>query len=533
MNNFDIIKAWDDFMKGIEPDPETIKLDILESWQRCRALGMPVDTFNPDNLVPPDECMKYLVPDDSRRFEPFNRVCRDLDITVSFYDKDAKLKYIFNQGCGYEESWKNSRGFFRDASEAEIGTNSVALALLKGAPSLVLGSEHYNLCFRECSCSAAPVFDASGGIIGAVNYSREDLNQNRDTINLLYSLARIYENAAEGGQTSTARSEARSREFGSRGEYVFEDIICRDEGMVKLIAIARKIALTDTSVIIYGESGVGKEMFASSIHNFSNRHGGRFVAVNCGAIPANLIESELFGYEKGAFTGADTAGKMGLLEYSSGGTLFLDEVESMPNDVQVRLLRVISASAVKRIGGLSPKAVDLRIIAASKKDLFDEVIKGRFREDLYYRLNVIDLRIPPLRERPGDIPLIAEAYAELFTEKYRQKPAVPDRRFLDKLCTCSWPGNVRELKNIIERAVIFSEDGCFDSDVIPATAVCASSDNAIENILKDGRGDILPRIESLVIKRILDEDGSPTSAARRLGISRQTLYRKMESLDLS
>ena len=519
-------------MKGIEPDPETIKLDILESWQRCRALGMKVNSFNPSNLVPPDECLKYLVPESSRQFEPFNRVCRDLNITVSFYDGDAKLKYVFNQGSGYDDSFAKSRGFFRDAAENEIGTNSVALALLKKKPSMVLGSEHYNLSFRECSCTAAPVFDSAGGIIGAVNYSREDLNQNEDTINLLYSLARIFENVALGSRASGHPSEARSREIGTRGEYCFEDILCRDEGMVKLISIARKIALTDTPVIIYGESGVGKEMFASSIHNFSNRHRGRFVAVNCGAIPANLIESELFGYEKGAFTGADVNGKMGLIEYSSGGTLFLDEVESMPPDVQIRLLRVLSASAVKRIGGLSPRTVDLRIVAASKKNLFDEVIKGRFREDLYYRLNVIDLRIPPLRERVEDIPLIADAYAGMFSEKYRRLSAGPDEKFLEKLCRYGWPGNVRELKNIIERAVIFSDNGGFDSDIIPEPADGGGSENEIESILNDGKGEILPRIESLVIRRILEDEGSPSRAARRLGISRQTIYRKIDALDV-
>jgi len=511
--------------------PETIKEDILESWRRCRAQRVPVDTFEHDNLVSPGEVQEYLADLEGSPYSNFSQVCKDLGITISVYDRQARLKQIFNHPSSYEEDWKKARGYFRDASEARIGTNSVALALYQGRPYQVLGSDHYKLIFRECSCTAAPIIDSHGEIAGAVNYSRTDLNQTKETIHLLYSLARIYENLENGRETytNTGQNQRRDKE---RAPWTFDDILCADSKMHKLIELSQKIALTDTPVIIYGESGVGKELFASALHNHSRRRNERFVAINCGAIPVGLLESELFGYEKGSFTGANRDGKSGLIEHSTGGTLFLDEIESMTQEAQVRLLRVLSTSRVKRIGALNPVPVDLRIIAASKKNLFEEVIKGNFREDLYYRLNVIDLTIPPLRERSGDIALIATRYMEDFSTKYGIPVQPPAPEFLSALMFHDWPGNVRELKNIIERSVIFAVDGTADSRVIPnrrdtTVSPLPAGFFRLGEILKGNSG-ILKTIQDLVIQAILEQEkGNIARAADRLGVSRQTLYNKI------
>lgn len=513
--------------------PETLKADILDSWRRCRAQSLPVDSFDSANLVSPGEVKEYLASSGETQYKYFSRICEDLGITISIYDNQARLKQIFNHPLNYEEDWKKARGYFRDASESKIGTNSVALALMQGKPYQVLGSEHYKLIFRDCSCTAAPIMDSSGFITGAVNYSRTDLNQTEETINLLYSLARIYENLEQGTETYNNPEPEHLKERKERADWTFNDILFSDPKMHNLIELSKKIALTDTPVIIYGESGVGKELFASALHNYSRRKKDRFVAINCGAIPGSLLESELFGYEKGSFTGANREGKIGLIEHSSGGTLFLDEIESMTMETQVRLLRVLSTSRVKRIGALYSVPVELRVIAASKKNLFEEVIRGNFREDLYYRLNVIDITIPPLRERPSDIPLIATRYTADFSKKYGIPVRPPTPEFISALLAHDWPGNVRELKNIIERSVIFAENGTADSSVIPynreiPASILPNSFSNLAEILKRN-GNILNTIEEIVIQTILtEESGNISRASERLGVSRQTLYNKIK-----
>lgn len=525
-------------MTGEAPRPETIKAEILRSWRRCRGTAVSVDAFDTDNLVTPEEAAAYVRRSTAGSFEALTKLCRDLNLPLSYYNAAGKLEYIFNLPGDYPSQWAQSRGFFRDAGENLIGTNSVALALRTGEPYQILGSEHYKLVFRECSCTAAPVYAPDGSLIGAVNYSRTDLNQTEETLRLLYSLARILESGLEGkaldftapdSRRSTAGGPRAPRHPDNQACWSFSDIIHSDAQMDNLISIAKRVSLTDTPVIIYGESGSGKELFATAIHNHSRRQSGPFVPINCGAVPENLIESELFGYRPGAFTGAAPGGKKGLLEQASGGTLFLDEIESMPREIQITLLRALSTGSITPLGGLQPVQLDLRVIAASKIDLFEAVIRGQFREDLYYRLNVIDIRIPPLRNRKDDIAPIARKYASFFSVKHTGSPMELDQAYIEELRRHSWPGNVRELKNIVERSIIFNEAGLPDRNVIPrspGTGLTEEGASKIEQAL-GCRDSVLARVETLTMERILREEKMNYSrAAKRLGISRQTLYSK-------
>lgn len=242
----------------------------------------------------------------------------------------------------------------------------------------------------------------------------------------------------------------------NRTSYTFADIIGECPEIKQAIQLASMVANTSSSVLLVGESGAGKELFAQAIHAASDRSRHPFVAINCGAIPADIIESELFGYEAGAFTGAREAGKAGRLEAASGGTLFLDEVEAMPLSFQVKLLRAFSSRSIVRVGGVTDIPIDIRIISASKVDLQSEINEGRFREDLYYRIATFPIDIPPLHKRGGDIRLLAKQFLGMLRSEYALTEIFVEDQFFEALEAHSWRGNVRELRNIIERAVLMS-----------------------------------------------------------------------------
>jgi len=241
-----------------------------------------------------------------------------------------------------------------------------------------------------------------------------------------------------------------NRITGSRAIYTFDKIIGESEVIKNTIEYAKKISDSKSTVLILGESGTGKESFAQSIQNHSRRREESFVAINCGAIPKNLIESELFGYVEGSFTGAKKGGHPGKFEIADGGTIFLDEIGEMSLDLQTRLLRVIEEGIVRRIGGNDEIPINVRIIAATNKDLREEVKNGNFRTDLYYRLNVLPLKLPSLRERKEDIPLLIDYFMKRISKKLNKKEIEIPEEYMDYLLDYSWPGNIRELENLIE-----------------------------------------------------------------------------------
>lgn len=293
------------------------------------------------------------------------------------------------------------------------------------------------------------------------------------------------------------------------------------QGLIHMISLLA--SNSSTTVLIQGETGTGKELVARNVHALGPRSDKPFIDVNCASIPENIVESELFGYEAGAFTDARKT-KKGLFELADGGTLFLDEIGDMPGNAQAKILRVLEQRSLKRLGGTRDIVVDVRIIAATNRDLESLVKKGSFREDLYYRLNVIPLAIPPLRKRPEDIPLIAEfLLGEIKKTLARKEIRGFSEDAAGLLCSYEWPGNVRELRNVIERAAIICESGDITADHL----ILPNGHSQCENPMT------LNEVERVHIRRVLQlTDGNKTRAARILGVARSTLNEKIKSLDL-
>jgi DNA-binding NtrC family response regulator len=306
-------------------------------------------------------------------------------------------------------------------------------------------------------------------------------------------------------------------------------LVARDPVMLATVRRAELVATSEASILITGESGTGKEVLARHIHRRSRRANGPFVALNCAAIPENLLESELFGHERGAFSGA-IARRVGKFETADGGTLLLDEISEMDIRLQAKLLRAIQEREIDRLGGNAPVHVDVRILATSNRDLTVEVNAGRFREDLYFRLNVVGLRIPPLRERPGDIPALAEHYARRYAEANGLSYRALSRTALLRLCGHGWRGNVRELENTIHRAVLFACGPEIDGDAVelaPGSPV-ATPFNTGAAPISQLVGRTMDEVErDLIIETLGHTLGNRTHAATILGISIRALRNKL------
>ena len=309
--------------------------------------------------------------------------------------------------------------------------------------------------------------------------------------------------------------------------YSFDSITTRNPKMEYLKKIGRMSAETNSTVLITGESGTGKELFAHAIHRASYRKKEAFIAINCAAIPRDLLESELFGYDRGAFTGARNEGKPGKFEIASGGTIFLDEIGTMPLEMQAKLLRVLEAKEFERIGGNTKIYLDARVIAATNENIEEEIKKGRFREDLYYRLNVIAIDIPPLRDRPEDIKLLAEDILMSLVEEMKVSEKILTEGTIKILSSYNWPGNVRELRNVLERAINLSIGKEIGPESLPERLL-----NKINYNIKDEQvallKDIVSDAEKEAIRRALVlANGNKTLAAEILGIHRTALYKRI------
>lgn len=313
----------------------------------------------------------------------------------------------------------------------------------------------------------------------------------------------------------------------------YEKIISHDPQIDEIKEIASQVALTDSTVLITGESGTGKELLARAIHELSPRKNRGITSINCGAIPEHLLESELFGYESGAFTGARTNGKVGKLEKADGGTVFFDEIGDMPLLLQTKILRVLQDFIVERIGGNTSKPLDIRIISATNKDLSKEVQDNTFRLDLYYRLNVIPINIPPLRARKDDILLLAKHFIQEYNDKLNRNVKYIDSEVKNLLLDYYWPGNVRELKNVIEYLMNFCDGDTVSKDCLPKW-ICSNSESSLE--LSHYPYLDLERWEQALIIEALRRSKSKKSkvkeAANLLKINYSTLYRKMNKYNL-
>lgn len=313
-------------------------------------------------------------------------------------------------------------------------------------------------------------------------------------------------------------------------------IVAKSPEIRQILSIADNIAPLDSSVLLYGESGSGKEVFAHYIHEHSSRKSKRMVSVNCAAFPENLIESELFGYEKGSFTGASREGKVGLAEAADGGTLFLDEINSLPLSIQGKVLRMIEEKSIQRIGSVHSKTVDFRLIAATNQDLSALVRSRQFREDLYYRLHVIPLTIPPIRNRREDIIPFCLHFLEYFCKKYNLKKSFSDS-VLEELEQYQWPGNVREIRNFVERMVVMTPPGITDISSIPTGMLSAQSaaatpqqESAISLDMPNGSTRLT---KETILTALNASGGNRGKAAEMLGISRRYLQYKIKEYHLS
>jgi DNA-binding NtrC family response regulator len=357
---------------------------------------------------------------------------------------------------------------------------------------------------------------------GAAAYLTKPL----DPQELLHHIRKMVEETRLKQELSSLRGQLREG-------WHYSHIIGRSESMRKVFSVIERAAPVRTTVLIGGESGTGKEMVARALHEGSPRRAGAFLALNCGAIPENLIESTLFGHERGAFTGADRAAK-GYFRDADGGTLLLDEIGELPLGMQSKLLRVLEDGAVTPVGTTVPTKVDVRIVAATNRDLEVEVKAGEFRQDLFFRLNIVRIDLPPLRERPGDLPLLTRYFLDEICRGNGFEPREVDESLLSAFATYAWPGNIRELRNTLESLVILSgkrtlsgEDlpaKFFKDALMPADSTGADPEDSGLNLDKLSKQTILRALETC--------RGNRTEAAKQLGMSRRTLHRRLNEFGL-
>jgi transcriptional regulator of acetoin/glycerol metabolism len=644
-------RAWDLYFSNDFIDRRLVRPEIASSWQRCRELQV-----NP--LQPPKGAANSSFDDRVNQRQQLCRIARpfmrDLcyfisgtDFEVILADEDGLILEVLGDNkivCKTKDvdlcpgsTW----------SEARKGTNAIGTALVERKPVQIFAWEHYCQENHFLTCSAAPIRDTAGKVIGVVDLSGDCRCANPHTLGMVVAVAKAIENqfcleqanhklyiamrysdallhnvsegllavdsngivtemngrggeifgihpnqakgrrldllcggpapllqvlangekyedrevtieklgrkvrssaspvCSENGQILGAVAvfhEIHDRTPLPRGlpaleqRHGFEELVGFSSGMNAAKEWAKLASANCSTVLILGESGTGKELFAQAIHTASSRSDRPFVAINCAALPAELIESELFGYTDGSFTGAKKGGQAGKFEMANGGTVFLDEIGDMSLAVQAKLLRVIQERKVSRIGSAREVPIDIRIIAATHKDLSAEVERGTFREDLYYRLTVLEICVPPLRERLEDIPELARCLTVRIACRLKRPAPRVEESFLDKLGSYSWPGNVRELENVIERAMVRVADGdVLDAAVLeipgkkraktnghpPGTRTAPSRIRPLKDVEKDAIAEALSVC-----------GGNILQAAARLGIARNTLYRKMEEFQL-
>ena len=390
-----------------------------------------------------------------------------------------------------------------------------------------------NLKGKKIAFIAVPI-KTGGKVVGVLSVDkeiskRESLDDYTRFLNMIATLIANAFSLERKVEEEKRTLENEKRALEAELKRVYEDlhvegIVGRSKEILEVLDLIHRVAPTNATVLLRGESGVGKELFARAIHFLSPRADKPFVAVNCGAIPENLLEAELFGYEKGAFTGAYSS-KKGKFELAQGGTIFLDEIGELPLQLQVKLLRVLQEKEIERLGGTKPVKVDVRIVAATNRDLEAMVREGKFREDLYYRLSVIPIFIPPLRERKEDIPVLVQHFLERFKKEYNKEVTVSPE-VMDAFLNYEWKGNVRELQNVLERMVILDNDGVLTVGDLPREIRGGQSERP-RYVPVSTNGESIWDVERRLIEEALEESGFVIKeAAKRLGMTpRQVSYR--------
>jgi len=370
---------------------------------------------------------------------------------------------------------------------------------------------------KKALITSSPVLDKNGDVIMVVTNVRD--------------LTEIYNLKKEVAKRKEQKQKLQQEIENLRDKLLDSNIVARDKRILSVLYLAGRAAPVDVTVLLTGETGVGKEMFAKYIYQNSARRNKPFIKVNCGAIPGDLIESELFGYEKGAFTGANKEGKMGLFEVADTGTIFLDEIGELPFGMQVKLLRALQEGEIQRVGSTKNRKIDVRVIAATNRNLEEMVRKQEFRQDLYYRLNVFPIIIPPLRERTEDIEPLVNIFTDEFNKKYVSEKFFPPEA-LEILRNYRWPGNIRELRNVVERAMIVCPDNAVGVDYLPSEVriVTDRGENGARSAEIDLRQH-LRDIEKQYLDKALAEYGNVRDAAKSLGMASSTFVRRRKQME--
>ncbi|MCT4605681.1 MAG: sigma 54-interacting transcriptional regulator [Marinisporobacter sp.] len=640
----ELYKEWENFVfKGIKPSNQ-IKAFIAESW--ARSVENHVSPEHNDPLyISEEEFSKKTKESDAfiRSAVPYMKNLYDSfkgsGCTVIVADKSCCVLEVIGDKEDLEKiEVHNKRALCK---ESYIGTNGIGTTTYLDRPIQILGAEHFALENHPLSCSAAPVHDREGNLIGCLsisciledanphilsmvtaaagaiekqmiieselkekqdliiqrekafqsisegiiildrnmkitsinekalelmelnmqkNYIHEDIrtylledinlekviHSKKDIIdqeqrlrihsgkilNCILSISIIWNEENITGLVVVLKEMEKvhklvNKMLRSTAHYSFEDIISKSQVMKEVIDIGKIAADSCSNVLISGESGTGKELMAHSIHSTSKRKNKPFIAINCGAIPSGLIESELFGYEGGSFTGSKKEGNPGKFELANGGTIFLDEIGDMPLEVQASLLRVLQTKEVYRIGGRNPKKIDVRIIAATHRNLEDMVSENSFRLDLYYRINVLNIYIPPLRERKEDLEILIQAFIKEFNRKLNKKIKGLHKDTKELLNAYHWPGNVRELSNVFERAINICKEDYIQDQHLPDKILCNVK------VKKYNYDQLIQNNEKEFIINILKENkGNIKKSAQKLGFSRSKMYRKLKSLNI-
>ncbi|PJW13737.1 transcriptional regulator [Geobacillus sp. Manikaran-105] len=423
-----------------------------------------------------------------------------------------KMNEAYTRVTGITEDQLIGR-HLKDVVKDGIISESVSLKVLQEKRRVTI-IQHVN--GKDLLVTGNPIFDENGDVsyvvtnlrdISALKHLEQELMKTKALADRYLQQIKVYQHRED-----TIRHEG---------------VIANSPNMLRVIHLAQKIAPFNSTVLLLGESGVGKEVIANLIQKWSPRSDKPFIKVNCAAIPKELIESELFGYEKGAFTGADSRGRPGLFEQAHTGTIFLDEIGEMPLSLQGKLLRVLQEFEVTRIGGRRTIKIDVRVISATNQDLESLVKQGKFREDLYYRLNIIPIHIPPLRERQEDIPLLAHYFLERVNQKYRLHKQFTDDALL-AMKSYAWPGNVREMQNLIERLVITTETDHITALHLPFSHSTSLEMKQASKTLKD----MVRNLERELILKAISEYKTTRKAAQVLGISQSALVKKMQRLGI-
>jgi transcriptional regulator of acetoin/glycerol metabolism len=527
---------------------------ILESWQRCSRAGLNPFQRNMSSALAHSQFKKRM----EQRTEivelfqfytrRFTGILEQLGACSFVCDNDG---YILSRiGYGKTLSFFDNVSLFEGGSIAEevVGTNAPGLALVTREPVMVTADEHYSQMYHPAFCVASPILDENRNLLGCVDitkffdrYISEDVKKHLFSLALSLSdmirnevfLGRVIKSPAvhyphAGATAAETRPSRAAAEPAEEPAVTFSHIVGKSPPLASALRLARSYARKEGNLLVQGETGTGKELFARAIHAEGPRAGGPFVAVNCAAIPLELAESELFGYERGAFTGAKTEGHPGKFELAHHGTIFLDEINSMPLPVQAKILRVVETKRVSRINGKREIPVNVRVVAACNGNLSEEVSRGAFRKDLYFRLNVLPLRVPPLRDMKEDFPdLLAHTLRECALRHDAPEKRVSEGAFR-RLLAYDWPGNVRELMNFAEYLCFTVEGEEILEHHLPPE-VFARRAEASEPPPAPEEPRNLGSLERMFLSETMQKfHGNAAGAAKALGISRSTLYRKLK-----